>query len=88
MASDNGVEDLRARFKDDGRIAFLGKPYTSEQLRSVLASLNVVGKIDTPSLGRHARSPPTIRTFIARPNGGTAYDGPSDIKSALSGVPI
>jgi hypothetical protein len=43
IASGYEEEALRARFKGE-RIAFLSKPYTAEQLRTVLASLNVAGK--------------------------------------------
>jgi CheY-like chemotaxis protein len=43
IASGQGEDELRARFKGDERIALLSKPYTVEQLTAALASLNVVG---------------------------------------------
>jgi PAS domain S-box-containing protein len=44
IATGYSEDALRQRFKGDDRITFLSKPYVAEQLRSALASLNVVGK--------------------------------------------
>ena len=44
VASGYGESALHQRFKSDNRMAFLGKPYGSEELRSALASLNVVAQ--------------------------------------------
>jgi CheY-like chemotaxis protein len=44
IATGYSEDALRQRFKGDDRITFLSKPYVAEQLRTALASLNVVGK--------------------------------------------
>ncbi len=44
IATGYGAEALRQRFKADDRIAFLGKPYVAEQLRTTLAGLGVTAK--------------------------------------------
>ncbi|HEX2337186.1 MAG TPA: response regulator, partial [Hyphomicrobiaceae bacterium] len=43
IASGYNDSELRQKFKNDALVAFLGKPYTEAQLRSVLPSLNVGG---------------------------------------------
>ncbi|RPI41228.1 MAG: response regulator, partial [Hyphomicrobiaceae bacterium] len=43
IASGYNAPELREKFKTDTLVAFLGKPYTEAQLRSVLSSLNVGG---------------------------------------------
>ena len=41
IASGYGESALHKRFKDDGRIGFLAKPYATDQLKAALAALNV-----------------------------------------------
>jgi CheY-like chemotaxis protein len=44
IASGYADQALRNRFKPDGRVAFLNKPYNADQLRSALASLKVAAE--------------------------------------------